>query len=78
MEPEFGKLPKMMEKKVRIAKIDASVNRDTASKYSIKGYPTLIFFPKGAKSETTNYNGERSSEAMASWLNSQKIGSAKV
>lgn len=67
-----------MKGKVKIAKVDATVSRNLASKYGIKGYPTLIFFPKGNKDKTINYEGQRSAEDMSSWLNSQKIGPAKV
>lgn len=67
-----------MKGKVRIAKIDAATHRNTASEYGIQGFPTLIFFPKGKKGSTEKYEGQRTAEDIASWLNSQKIGPAKV
>ena len=44
-----------MKGKVKIAKIDATANRNTASEYQIQGYPTMIFFPKGRKDKTEKY-----------------------
>lgn len=38
-----------MKDKVRIAKIDATVNQQTAQKYGIKGFPTMLLFPLGSK-----------------------------
>lgn len=67
-----------MKGKVRIAKVDATVHRNIASEYGIQGYPTLIFFPKGKKDKTEKYEGQRTAEDIAAWLNSQKIGPAKV
>jgi protein disulfide-isomerase A6 len=44
LQPEWDKLPSKIGKRVRIAKIDATVNRKMAQKYGIKGFPTLLFF----------------------------------
>ncbi len=33
LQPEWEKLPDLMKEKVKIAKIDATVNRNMASKY---------------------------------------------
>jgi len=64
--------------KVKIAKIDATVNQQTAQKYGIRGFPTLILFPLGSnKDEKVNYEGARSADDMVQWLNSQKIGQDK-
>ena len=41
-----------------IAAVDATVASKSASKYGIKGYPTIKFFPKGS-STPTEYDGGR-------------------
>lgn len=62
---------------MKIAKVDASVHQKFAQKYQVKGYPTILLFPLGAKGSPVNYEGQRSAEDMANWLNSQKIGQEK-
>lgn len=49
-----------MKDKVKIASYDASVHQQFAQKYQIRGFPTMILFPKGSKDKTVNYEGQRS------------------
>lgn len=49
-----------MKDKVKIAKIDATISQQTAQKYGIKGFPTMILFPVGKKGDKVNYEGARS------------------
>lgn len=62
-----------MGKRVKIAKIDATVNRQMAQKFQIKGFPTLLFFGADDKSTPVPYQSERTAEAMATWLQTQNI-----
>lgn len=50
---------------VRVAKIDSTEEKKSASEYGVKGFPTLIFFLNGKK---IDYNGQRSKTAMVNWL----------
>jgi len=50
---------------VVIAKVDATENDTPAD---IKGFPTLIFYPAGAKDEPVTYDGDRTVEAMAAFI----------
>jgi len=65
---------------VTISKMDATAN-DVSSKYSVRGFPTIKFFPAGAKESPIDYEGERTKEAFVSWINenSRKVvaGSGK-
>jgi len=50
---------------VVIAKLDATANDTPAD---ISGFPTLILYPANDKSNPVTYNGDRSAEAIGSWL----------
>lgn len=78
MQPEYDKLPAKFGKRVNIAKIDATQNRNMAQKFQIKGFPTLFFFATDDKKAPAQYQGERTVEAMSSWLQTQKIGEEKL
>ena len=51
-----------------IAKFDATANE--AEGVEVRGYPTLIFYPKGNKAGI-NYDGERDLESFRKWLGDQ-------
>jgi protein disulfide-isomerase A1 len=61
---ELGELYKDNDKIV-IAKFDSTVNE--AEGVDIRGYPTLIFYPKGGK-DKVNYEGDRDLEGFKKWL----------
>jgi protein disulfide-isomerase A6 len=56
--------------KINIGKVDATVHPKFAQKYGVSGYPTLKFFPPGAKNEKDiiPYNGPRDASSMESWV----------
>lgn len=58
---------------MKIAKIDATVNRQMAQKFQIKGFPTMLFFGVDDKSSPVPYQSERTADAMVSWLQTQNI-----
>ncbi len=49
-----------------IAKFDSTANE--VDGVDIRGYPTLKFYPKGAKSAPVDYEGERDLEGFKTWL----------
>ena len=50
---------------VVIGKFDATANE--ADGVEVKGYPTLIFYPKDNK-EGISYDGERDVDSFVAWL----------
>ena len=54
LEPEFNKVAKklLVEKSpIRLAKVDATVEKDVADKFNIKGYPQMKFVGRGRPME---------------------------
>ena len=55
---------------VVVAKFDADAHKETPTKFEVKGFPTLKWFPKGSLTPT-DYEGERSAEGIVAYINSQ-------
>lgn len=58
-----------------IADIDATAAQELASKFEVRGYPTIKFFPKSKVPE--EYTGGRTADTIVSWVN-EKIGTRKA
>jgi protein disulfide-isomerase A1 len=67
LAPKYEELGKSLADvpSVVIAKVDATANDTPAD---ISGFPTLILYPANDKTNPVTYNGERSAEAIGSWL----------
>lgn len=68
MAPAYSKLAERMKNEkdgVAIAKVDATVENELASKFGVQGFPTLKFFING---EPVDYQGGRDEDAMFNWL----------
>ena len=63
---EAAKLLKAEGSNVPLAKVDATVETDLASKYEVKGYPTIKFFQNG---DPLDYPGGRSPKDIRDWVN---------
>ena len=47
LRPEWAKLATRMKGVAKVAKIDASVNRQFDQTYGLKGYPHIVLIPAG-------------------------------
>ncbi|KAI7685875.1 Protein disulfide-isomerase A4 [Sarcoptes scabiei] len=68
LKPEYeraAKRLKQIENPIKLAKIDATVEKNLASKFDVKGYPTLIVFRKGKKSL---YKGPRDENGIVDYM----------
>jgi protein disulfide-isomerase A6 len=63
--------------KVVIAKVNADAHRELGSRYGVKGFPTLLWFPNGADGETEKYMGGRSEDDLISYIEKQTGVKAK-
>lgn len=69
LAPEFAKAADTLKEKgskTALANLDATVEKATAAKFSIRGYPTMILFKNGQESE--KYSGERKADAIANYM----------
>jgi len=68
LAPKFEELGKSFasDDTVVIAKLDATTNDSPAD---IQGFPTLILYPAGDKSNPIPYEGDRTIKAMANFIN---------
>ena len=60
------------ERKVVVAAVDATAARDVSSRFEVRGYPTIKFFPRGtAAKEAEEYEGGRSVDDFVAFLNNK-------
>ncbi|KAH8612603.1 Thioredoxin Thioredoxin like domain [Trypanosoma vivax] len=73
LHPTFEEVAKVYqnEKDLVIANLDAadSANSELATRYNVKGFPTLVFLPKGDKSKPVPYESERTLDAFVKFVN---------
>ncbi|KAF8692541.1 hypothetical protein HU200_039647 [Digitaria exilis] len=72
LAPEYEKLGASFKKakSVLIAKVDCDEHKSVCSKYGVSGYPTIQWFPKGSL-EPKKYEGQRTAEALAEFVNTE-------
>ncbi|CDP18230.1 unnamed protein product [Coffea canephora] len=79
LAPEYEKLGASFKKAkaVLIGKVDCDEHKSLCSKYGVSGYPTIQWFPKGSL-EPKKYEGARSAEALAEFVNSEGGTNVKI
>lgn len=81
LKPTYNKLAKVFsnDKDVVIARINAddAANRKIATEYSVSGFPTLYFFPKGADTKPAEYKNGRNLEDFLTFVN-EKAGKHRL
>ena len=73
LAPEYARAAEVFagsKASVLIAKFDADAHKETPTKFEVKGFPTLKWFPKGSLTPV-DYEGERSAEALVDYVNAQ-------
>ncbi|XP_074320950.1 protein disulfide-isomerase like 2-1 [Silene latifolia] len=79
LAPEFEKLGASFKKakSVLVGKVDCDDQKTLCGKYDVSGYPTLKWFPKGSL-EPKKYEGARTAEALAEFINSEGGTNVKI
>uniref|UniRef100_A0A7C9CT31 protein disulfide-isomerase n=1 Tax=Opuntia streptacantha TaxID=393608 RepID=A0A7C9CT31_OPUST len=79
LAPEYEKLGASFKKakSVLIGKVDCDDQKSLCSKYDVTGYPTIKWFPKGSL-EPKNYEGARTVEALAEFVNTEGGTNVKI
>ncbi|TRY67207.1 hypothetical protein TCAL_02918 [Tigriopus californicus] len=73
LAPEYEKAAKSLsesESPIKLAKVDATIEKELGTRFGVQGYPTLKFFKNGSPKD---FNGPRDAEGIVSWLN-KKMG----
>uniref|UniRef100_A0A7N0TUU9 protein disulfide-isomerase n=1 Tax=Kalanchoe fedtschenkoi TaxID=63787 RepID=A0A7N0TUU9_KALFE len=79
LAPEFEKLGASFKraKSILIGKVDCDDNKGVCGKYGVSGYPTIQWFPKGSL-EPQKYEGQRTAEALAEFVNKEGGTNVKI
>ncbi|KAL2254173.1 protein disulfide-isomerase like 2-1-like [Sesamum indicum] len=79
LAPEYEKLGASFKKakSVLIGKVDCDEHKSLCSKYGVSGYPTIQWFPKGSL-EPKKYEGARTAEAIAEYVNNEGGTNVKI
>ncbi|KAG5073103.1 hypothetical protein JHK86_008314 [Glycine max] len=79
LAPEYEQLGTTFKKtkSVLIAKVDCDEQKSVCSKYGVSGYPTIQWFPKGSL-EPKKYEGARTAEALAAFVNIEAGTNVKI
>jgi protein disulfide-isomerase A1 len=75
LAPEYAKAAAALKSEgsvARLAKVDSTVEKQSAEKYGVKGYPTLKFFIKG---EPVEYEGGRTEKDIVNWIKRKTLPS---
>ena len=52
---------------VKLGAVDATVHQGLASKYGVRGYPTIKYFAQGKGKSAEEYDGGRTSGDIVQW-----------
>lgn len=73
LAPEYAAAAEELGKKdppMFVAKVDATEEKALAERFAVQGFPTLVFFKNGEKTE---YTGGRTTDTIVAWV-SKKSG----
>ncbi|XP_052765052.1 protein disulfide-isomerase A6 homolog [Mya arenaria] len=70
LAPQWAQAATDLKGKVKLGAVDSTVHTVISSRYGIRGYPTIKYFPGGKKDgEAQEYDGGRTASDIVSWAN---------
>jgi len=77
LQPEYDAAAKELDADEtsisKLAKVDAVASADIATKYNVRGYPTLKYFIGGDLENPIDYTGGRTKDKILSWVKTQEL-----
>lgn len=73
IEPEYKKAADKLakaESTTKLAQVDATEEKELATRFSVQGFPTLKYFLNG---EASDYGGGRTTDTIVAWLNKREL-----
>lgn len=73
MAPHWAQAATDLKGKVKLGALDATVHTTKANQYGIQGFPTIKYFPAGAKtaSSAEDYDGGRTASDIVNWASAK-------
>ncbi|XP_069590818.1 protein disulfide-isomerase A2 [Ranitomeya imitator] len=71
LAPKYSKAAETLKEKTseaRLAKVDATEEKDLGDEFGVSGYPTLKFFHNGNRTGHIDYGGRRDTEGLVRWM----------
>ncbi|XP_026129054.1 protein disulfide-isomerase [Carassius auratus] len=81
LEPIYAEVAGLLKNgssEVRLAKVDASEERDLAAEFNVESFPTLKFFKDGNRQTVTDFSGKQTVKGITRWLERHTGPSATV
>jgi len=68
LEPEWNQAAAELKGKIKVAKVDATVQKNLANRFGIQGFPTIKVFPPGPKTDQSEtYEGSRDASGIVAY-----------
>ncbi|XP_044159785.1 protein disulfide-isomerase-like isoform X2 [Bufo gargarizans] len=71
LAPKYSKAAEELKEKTseaRLAKVDATEEKDLADEFGVSGYPSIKFFLNGNRTGHIDYGGRRDTEGIVRWM----------
>ncbi|KJH43805.1 protein disulfide-isomerase domain protein [Dictyocaulus viviparus] len=74
LEPHWKAAASQLKDKVKLGALDATVHTIMASKFGIRGFPTIKYFaPNSDANDAVDYDGGRTTSDIVNWANSKVL-----
>jgi len=67
LAPEYEKAATELKGQIPLGKVDATEEKELATRYNVKGFPTMVWFEEAKQTE---YDGGRTADTIVEWVKS--------